>query len=168
MTWTIQEIEQYLNELAASIDLKFNTPVKINNRLTKTLGRVIAEPAAFDSYKPEKIEFSKQFLETATDESVRQTIEHEFCHWAVLIETGEVHHHDHVFKAMCRRIGCKANRPVTQVEYTVEKKQLYKYIVKCKGCGNETYYSRAGKVVKHPDWYGCGKCGGQLGVVQNW
>ena len=31
--WTIQEIEQYLKELAASIGLIYNTPVKINGRL---------------------------------------------------------------------------------------------------------------------------------------
>lgn len=72
--WTIQEIKNYLQELAESIDLVYNTPVKINGRLTKTLGRVIAEPAAFDSYKPQVIEFSKQFLETSTDESVRQVV----------------------------------------------------------------------------------------------
>lgn len=72
MTWTLQEIKQYMNELAASIDLVFDTPIKINGRLTYTLGRVIAEPAAFDSYKPEVIEFSRRFLETSTDESVRQ------------------------------------------------------------------------------------------------
>lgn len=70
--WTIQEIKSYMQELADSIDLVYNTPVKINGRLTKTLGRVIAESTAFDSYKPEVIEFSKRFLETSTDESVRQ------------------------------------------------------------------------------------------------
>lgn len=168
MTWTVQEIKQYLNELAASIDLVYNTPVKINGRLTKTLGRVIAEPAAFDSYKPEVIEFSRQLLETSTDESVRQVIMHEFAHWAVLVETGEVHGHDAVFKAMCRKIGCKADRPQTKVERTVGDDKLFKYIVKCKDCDNEMHYNRAGKVVKHPDWYGCGKCGGQLEVIRNW
>ena len=168
MTWTVQEIKQYLDELAASIDLVYNTPIKINGRLTKTLGRVIAEPAAFDSYKPEVIEFSKQFLETSTDESVRQTIMHEFCHWAVLIETGEVHGHDAVFKAMCRKIGCEANRPQIKVERTVSDDKLFKYTVRCDECGNEIHYNRAGKVVKNPEWYGCGKCGGDLEVIQNW
>ena len=129
MTWTVQEIKQYLNELAASIDLVYDTPVKINGRLTKTLGRVIAEPAAFDSYKPEVIEFSKQFLETSTDESVRRVIQHEFCHWAVLVETGEVHGHDAIFKAMCHRMGCEADRPQTKVERTVSDDKLFKYIV---------------------------------------
>lgn len=168
MTWTVQEIKQYLDELAASIGLIYNTPVKINGRLTKTLGRVIAEPAAFDSYKPEVIEFSKQFLETSTDESVRQIIMHEFCHWAVLVETGEVHGHDAVFKAMCRKIGCEANRPQIKVKRTVSNDKLFKYIVKCKDCNNEIHYNRAGKVVKNPEWYWCSKCGGDLEVIQNW
>lgn len=168
MTWTIQEIEEYLSELAASIDLEFNTPIKINGRLTKTLGRVIAEPAMFDSYKPEKIEFSRQFLETSTDESVRQTIMHEFAHWAVLVETGQPHGHDAIFKAMCRKIGCQADRPQTHVERIVSDDKIFKYIVKCDECGNEVHYNRAGKVVKQPWAYSCGKCGGELEVIQNW
>lgn len=166
--WTIQKIEDYLKELGISVGLKYNTPVRINGRLTKTLGRVIAEPTVFDAYKPEIIEFSKQFLETSTDESVRQVIMHEFAHWAVLIETGEIHHHDAVFKAMCRKIGCVADRPMNAVERTVSNDKLFKYIVKCKDCDNEVHYNRAGKVIKHPDWYGCGKCGGELEVIQNW
>ena len=166
--WTVQEIREILNELATSINLVYDTPIKINGRLTKTLGRVIAEPAAFDSYKPEVIEFSKQFLETSTDESVRQVIMHEFCHWAVLVETGKIHHHDAVFKAMCRRIGCDFNRPQTKVERIVSDDKLFKYIVKCKDCDNEMHYNKAGKVVKNPEWYGCGKCGGELEVIQNW
>ncbi len=166
--WTIQKIKNYLQELAESIDLVYDTPVKINGRLTKTLGRVIAEPVPFDSYKPQVIEFSRQFLETSTDESVRQVVMHEFAHWAVLVETGEVHGHDIVFKAMCRKIGCQADRPQTKVERIVSDDKLFKYIVKCDECGNEIHYNRAGKVVKHPDWYGCGKCGGNLRVVQNW
>lgn len=166
--WTIQKIEDYLKELGISVGLEYNTPVRINGRLTKTLGRVIAEPTVFDAYKPEIIEFSKQFLETSTDESVRQVVMHEFAHWAVLIETGEIHHHDAVFKAMCRKIGCVADRPTSVVERTVSNDKLFKYIVKCKDCDNEMHYNRAGNVVKHPDWYGCGKCGGELEVIQNW
>lgn len=167
MTWTVEEIKSYMQELAASVGLEFYTPVKINGRLTKTLGRVIAIPY-FNHYGPECVEFSKQFLETSTDESIKQVIQHEFCHWAVLVETGKVHHHDATFKAMCRKIGCSADQPVTKVERTVSDDKLFKYIVRCKDCGNELHYNRAGKVVKHPDWYGCGKCSGDLEVVQNW
>lgn len=168
MTWTVQEIEDYLNELAENIHLNFDTPVKINSRLTRTLGRVVAEPWRRGSYKPEKIEFSKQFLETSTDESVRQVIMHEFAHWAVLVETGKVHGHDAIFKAMCRKIGCEADRPQTKVERTVSDDRLFKYTVKCKDCDNKMHYNRAGQTVKHPDWFECGKCGGTLEVIQNW
>ena len=165
--WTIQKIESYLQELATNINLIYKTPVRINGRLTKTLGRVMAEPTMFNKYKPEAIEFSKQFLETSTDESVRQVIMHEFCHWAVLTETGEIHHHDSVFKAMCHKVGCDFNRPQSKIERTVNDDQLYKYVVKCKDCDNIMYYNRAGKVVKHPDFYSCGRCGGELKVIQN-
>lgn len=168
MAWTVQEIKNYMRELAESINLVYDTPVKINGRLTTTLGRVIAEPAAFDSYKPEVVEFSRQFLETSTDDSIREVIKHEFCHWAVLVETGEVHHHDAAFKAMCRKVGCNFNRPQGKVKRTVSNDKLFKYIVKCEDCDNEIHYNRAGKVVKYTNQYGCGKCGGKLYVQQNW
>lgn len=167
--WTIQEIEDYLSELAESVDLVYDTPITVNGRLTKTLGRVVAELTMSGTYKPQVIEFSRQFLETATDESVRQTIMHEFAHWAVLTETGEMHHHDALFKDMCRKISCDANRPQTKVERIVDDSKVYKYTVKCGECGNAVHYSRAGNVVKHPHWYTCGQCGSDsLEVVQNW
>lgn len=167
MTWTIQEIEQYMNELATSVDLVFDTPIKINGRLTRTLGRVIAVPAAFGSYEPEKIEFSRQFLETSTDESAQQIIMHEFAHWAVLVETGQPHGHDAIFKAMCGKIGCQADRPQMHVERIVSDDKIFKYTVKCKDCNNEMHYNRAGKVVKQSWAYKCGNCGGELEVIKN-
>jgi predicted SprT family Zn-dependent metalloprotease len=35
-------------------------------------------------------------------------------------------------------------------------------------CDNEMHYNRAGKVVKQPWVYSCGKCDGSLVVIQNW
>ena len=169
MTWSIQEIEEYMRELANDIGLVYDTPIKINRRLTRTLGRVISEPAMFDSYKPLVVEFSKQFLETSTDESVRQTVMHEFAHWAVLVETGQPHGHDAEFKAMCRKIGCDFNKAHTHVERTVSNDKIFKYTVRCNECGNEVHFNRAGKTVKYVHWYNCGRCGcPDLEVIQNW
>ena len=166
--WTVQEIENVMTELAMQLNLEFNTPIKINSRLTKTLGRVMSEPT-LDGYIPNCIEFSKRFLETSTDESVRQTIMHEFAHWAALVQTGHPHGHDALFKAICRSIGCTADKAHARIERTVDVDSLYKYVVKCSECGNTMHYSRAGNVVKYPHWYTCGRCGGDsLEVIQNW
>ena len=167
MTWTTQEIEEYCNTLAAQIGLDFDCPVIINKRLTKTLGRVMNEPTPF-GYYPSSLEISYRVAAHAKDEDVRAVIQHELAHWAVTIETQEPHGHDDVFKAMCKRLGCPHDTPQISIGYDVDEDTLYKYVVYCQDCDNKLYYSRASGVVKHPDWYGCGKCGGDLHVQQNW
>lgn len=166
MSYNLDKVKQEIYNILENQGVDIRPPVKINNRLTKTLARVCYQPGPYLDI--DKVEISQQFLDTSTDESIRQVLLHECCHILVAIETGVVHHHDATFKAMCRRIGCKADRPQTKVERTVSDDKLFKYIVKCKDCDNEMHYNRAGKVVKHPDWYGCGKCGGELEVIQNW
>lgn len=167
MNWTVQEIEKYCKYLGRTAGLDFDCPVKINGRLTKTLGRVVAEPYPF-GYKPCSLEISRKVIDHATDEDIKAVIAHEFCHWAVLIETQECHHHDAIFKAMCRRIGCENDGTTITVNYDVDEDTLYKYNVRCIECGSTIVFSRAGEVVKKPDEYECGKCGGALEVIQNW
>lgn len=167
MSWTAQEIENYCKNWAAKNGFEFDCPVKINGRLTKTLGRLISKPTPF-GYEPDRLEISKRVVEYAADDDLIAVINHELCHWAVLIETNEVHGHDSEFKAMCRRVGCPHDTPNINIKFDINDDQLYKYIVKCTECDNKLFYSRAGDVVKHPDFYACGKCGSKLEVIQNW
>lgn len=167
MSWTVQKIEEYCKELGRKVGLEFDCPVKINGRLTKTLGRVISEPYPF-GLKPVSLEISKKLINYATDEDIRTVIKHEFCHWAVCVETQESHDHDKVFKAMCRKVGCAGNTPCVKINYIADEDKIHKYVVKCKDCDNTLYFSRAGKVVKHLEEYMCGKCGGTLTMTQNW
>lgn len=167
MSWTVQKIEEYCKELGRKIGLEFDCPVKINGRLTKTLGRVVSESYPF-GLKPVSLEISKKLVNYATDEDIRTVIEHEFCHWAVCVETQESHDHDKVFKAMCRRVGCTGDTPNINIKYLVNEDSLYKYVVKCKECGSTLYFSRAGAVVKNLEEYECGKCGGEFKLIKNW
>lgn len=166
MSYNLDKIKQEIYSILENQGVDIRPPVKINNRLTKTLARVCYQPGPYLNI--DKVEISQQFLDTGTDESIRQVLLHECCHILVVIKTGEIHHHDAVFKAMCHKVGCEFNQPQNKIERTVSDDQLYKYIVKCKDCNNQIYYNRAGNIVKHPDWYGCGECGGELYVQQNW
>ena len=160
----------HITEIFAKSGYDFSTcgiDVKINKRLTKTLGRCIGVWHG-DLYIPQKIEFSAELLTTSTDKSIIDVIYHECAHALVGLETGEKHGHDAVFKAMCRRIGTDNDGISTKVERTVEDTEIYKYFVYCNQCGQiVSKYRRAGNVVKHPECYHC-KCGGSLRVVQNY
>ena len=144
-----------------------NIEVSINKRLTKTLGRCIYHQSGSYIY-PVKLEFSAQFLETATEKCIIDVIYHEVAHALVTLETGEKHGHDAVFKAMCRKIGTNNDGVSTKVERTVSMKQIYKYFVICNQCKQTVgEYHKAGKVVQHPECYTC-RCGGSLRVVQDY
>jgi len=86
----------------------------------------------------------------ADDALFRDTIRHEYAHMAVyLLHPGERHGHDAVWKAMCRVVGCE---PKSTTQATEGQKQAYRslarYKIRCRACGGETYYQRAGKIVK--------------------
>ena len=142
--------------------------IKINGRLTRTLGRCMYKNI-YEIATPYKIEFSKQFLETSTDDCIESVIAHEACHALVAIETGVAHHHDEYFKEMCRRVGCTNDGRTTQVESTVDDRALYKYFVVCKECGKVVgMFHRAGKIVKNSEHYKSKCCKGSLLVEKNW
>ena len=117
MSYNLDKVKQEIYSILENQGADIRPPVKINNRLTKTLARVCYQPGPYLNI--DKVEISQQFLDTGTDESIRQVLLHECCHILVAIETGEAHGHDAIFKAMCRRIGCQADRPQIKVERTV-------------------------------------------------
>lgn len=170
--WTESKLKNHICEtfIKAGYDFDdYNIEVAINGRLTRTLGRCMFKRVN-GVVTPYRIEFSRQFLESSTDNCVESVIEHEACHALVTIETKEDHGHDYEFKAMCARVGCTNDGKSTKVERTVDETELYKYFVKCRKCGKVIgKYHRAGKVIQYPDHYGCPYCKkfGVLEVVQN-
>lgn len=143
-------------------------PVSINGRLTRTLGRVFEE-GRNGSMKPIKVEFSRQLIETATDESIRGVILHEAAHAIVSYTTREDHGHDWMFKEMCRKLGTDNDAPSTKVHRTVEVQD--KYDVFCPNCGKIGGFSRKCKTIDRLNAGGCScnTCGAtNLYTVQNW
>lgn len=163
--WTVQKIEGYVDRILNKQGLTREFPVLINGRLTRTLGRVTTRAAV-----PVKMEFSRQFLETSSDNSIIEVILHESAHAIVALETKQNHGHDQVFKDVCARIGCSADEPQTEVERIVDVKS--KYEVWCDDCNALiSEFSRACKTTNavKAGHCNCGRCrGANLRLVQNW
>lgn len=139
-------------------------PVLENGRLTATLGRVCWD----EEGELEKIEFSKKFLASATEENIMDVILHELAHAFVFLETGEVHGHDAVFRAMCHRLGTNNDSTQTEVEYKPGVSKAYKYSIICPACGKEVdTRSRACKLTKNPECFRTNCCNATPIVVQN-
>ena len=167
MPYTETELKTMCETIAKDNGAELICPVKINGRLTRTLGRVVYE-GSVDNVTPKVIEFSKRFVETATPESIQEVVKHEMCHYLVSLVTKKRHGHDVLFKMMCNRVGASLNESCAkEIKYMVPIAKTYKYTITCSSCGAENYYSKAGKVVKNADHYQCA-CGGKLIVTQNW
>lgn len=166
--YTTQQITEKYKELAFSLGEVFDTPVIINGRLTRTLGRVISDVRNGKIF-PRCIEISRQLLETATKESIDEVLIHEFCHWYLAATTHVDHGHDATFKALCQKLGGGDGKTATHVDRLVDNSKLFKYQCFCAGCGKEVaQYSRASFAVKNPSLCATNCCGAILKVVQNW
>ena len=167
--FTLEMIKNELNKLSNSVGDTFDIPVSVNARLTRTLGRVMQYKQGKRCWS-DRMEFSKQFLETSTDESIISVIQHEWAHYYVTKITGENHGHDAEFKRVCAMIGCTNDKTETKVERTVAEETLSKYVVYCPSCGEPIGgFSRMCSTLKNLDSCTCGKCGsGDLYYVQNW
>lgn len=78
------------------------------------------------------------------------TIRHEYAHALVwLRDPGSSCGHDAVWKAACREVGCKPRATVRDEAPLREMRMADAiYRVVCKTCGQESFYFRAGKIVK--------------------
>ena len=159
---TLEEIMEELYRLSNLLNVNFRLPVRINNRLTRTLGRV-----CFTDGTPYVMEFSGPMLKTCSKDSIIQVIRHEWAHWYCWIETGKIHGHDAFFRNVCRKINCTHERSQNTVEKLVGAKPITKYTVSC-SCGKTWDYARMCNTIKHINYCYCPSCGGKLSLKQNW
>ena len=163
----ITKVREICYTIAREYGFNLYCPVLENGRLKTTLGRVCYdEEGGLD-----KIEFSKTFLISATDENVISVVLHELAHAFVYLETGERHGHDKVFKAMCQRLGTSNDKTKTKVDYKngISKKEIHKYSIFCKSCRKLIgYRNRACNVTKNPEAFSANCCLGDIFVVKNY
>lgn len=167
--WTVEKITELCVEYCKKCNVTFNSPVIINSRLTRTLGRCFYTKHN-EVWNPTKIEISKQLLETSTDESIKAVIAHECAHYVTCAITHKYHGHDSTFKFYCAEIG--TNNDMTHydnLERTKDNKDIYKYTIYCSKCGKFVGgRSRACQVTKHPENYLTKCCNVEITVKQNW
>ncbi|MCI8506262.1 MAG: hypothetical protein HFI67_08765 [Lachnospiraceae bacterium] len=132
----------------------------VNSRAEKRWGqcRQVAE-GVFD------IEISQRLLEDEVDEiATKTTIIHELLHTV----EGCLGHRGK-WKFLAEMVG--KTYPQYQIKRTssCEEKGLSqagetqaRYRITCTGCGVQAYRQRAGRLVKRPEDFRCGKCGGKL------
>lgn len=166
-----RDLTKMCEEICETQGYNFAIPIKINKRLTTTLGRVRYQRVD-NRIVCLNMEFSYDFLSNATPDQIVAVVQHECAHYLVYRETHERHAHDFAFKEMCRRIGCKNDKAIFGEEIADLHKpnpldNTYKYLVYCDTCKKlVAKYHRAGKIVKMPHLYSC-KCGGNLIVKEN-
>lgn len=169
MAYDLARVKFEFNEICSKAGTPCNVPIRLNGRLTRTLGRVHQEKNNVDGiWYSTAVEFSKQLLETSSDQSIRDVVLHEAAHFIITARTGETHGHDAAFKAVCAEIGTKNDGVSTKVERTVKVHSKYEVI--CPTC-NDTIaeYSRMCKTLQYIDMCHCKGCGkGGLKVIQNW
>jgi len=170
--WTVEKITDICKELSKQMGDEFNIPCHINTRLKTTLGYMKFRTGG-TYYRPKDvpicIDISKQMIDTCDDETIEETIKHEWVHYYVCKTTGQNHNHDAVFKKYCRIVGCTHNTATTKVNRVVAKPTT-KYEVKCLDCNKViAHYSRTCKTLQNIQLCSCKNCGGHnLKVIQNW
>ena len=104
--WSVEDIIKECERLSSLVGDTFDLQVAINGRLTRTLGRVCTLVNTRTGYVTlQRMEFARQLLETASDESIKGIIGHEWCHYIIAKTTHERHGHDALFKSWCARVG---------------------------------------------------------------
>lgn len=164
---TIEQVATFMQEVARNkMNMEIDVPILVNSRLTRTLGRVTHQRVNY-AYKPIKIEFSKQLLETGTDESIYQVALHELAHYIATRRSGENEGHNAYFKSICAEIGCYEDKTQTKVERTVEV--AAKYDIFCSCCGKKIgERSRACAITKDQTGYTSKCCNSKIHVIQNY
>lgn len=169
MTWTVEKIEKLCVEYCGRCNVTFNSPVVVNGRLTKTLGRCFYLRTG-SVWNPTKIEISRQLLETATDKCVEAVIAHECAHYVTVALTHKSHGHDATFKHYCAMIGTDNDTAIyNDLERTKPNEEIYKYTMYCSKCGKFVGgRSRACKITKEPENFYTKCCDAKIKVYQNW
>lgn len=96
--------------------VNYKIPIKINNKLKKTLGRYIFERKINGEIKPIKIELSKELINNATEEIILHILKHELCHFVLSLKTNNFLDGDLEFENELKRIKAPSSRMV-KIQY---------------------------------------------------
>ena len=166
-TYTIEDLKIMVYDICNKAGVNFTGPVELNSRLLTTLGRVMNV-----DNKPIRVEFSKNFIENATDETVISVCKHECAHIIALVRSGKPQHHNSYFKSICAELGTTNDGTTTNVERSVAGKAYHRYTIICPNCGEIGSRQKMCASLRDIKNCWCVKCGestvGKLTYIQNW
>ena len=148
-----KEICEIATKACELCGVELNVPIKMNGRLSRTLGRVKYRQYSFGT-RVEIIEFSSKYFNdpSRNDEVKHQVVLHEIAHYLAYMSDKQRHQHDEVFRYWCAKIGCTATGEYAadSSDNLVENIQVqYKYDCRCSACGNHIkYYKRYSNAVE--------------------
>lgn len=150
------------------IDYDVNTPISVNNRLTRAYGRTKWRVAEYDwkgnpIYKF-KIEINPaMLLDSVPQKELEDTVLHELLHTVEGCQN-----HGAKWKSLAMKVNKAYGYKISRTSYVPEcaarreKRNPVKYICACEKCGVEWKYKRWGKVCENPKRYTHTGCGGHL------
>lgn len=111
------------------------------------------------------VEISAMLLDERTaEQTLIETVLHEQLHtcYGCMKHTGR-------WKMLAERVnaayGLNVKRAADDESIPEDLLPKPKYIIKCRGCGAELHRQRLSPLVKRPNRYRCGKCGGRLYLI---
>lgn len=153
----LQQVIEKVKELGIEPSNNINPTVRIIDKKVKYLGRCSRR-------NNEYIITINSALFEATDykKAVIGTLFHEVLHtcYKCMNHGVEWKHYANMIK-MSYNYDISRVTSVESIGLEYEKLVNINHIVKCEKCGREIKYTRAGKVVKHPELYKC-QCGGEI------
>lgn len=166
--YSLFRLQNEVNETMRKVGINTYIPVSLNGRLYRVLGRAhhsrySVSRKACDCY----IEFSKNLLANATDETVRDVLLHECAHIICAMRDTVEHGHDDYFASVCAEIGTTNSSTHTAVK-TEQGKSFKRYEVLCAKHGVVASYHKTCKTIMEIGSYKCGICKGDLTVKRNW
>lgn len=169
---TLTDLRNECVRLSAENGDVFDVPVKLNGRLTTTLGQCVTMwSAKHNCYRPVAIEISTRALAEVSDEDMLDVIRHEWSHYYLgKTRPDENHGHDHVFKELCQKIGCGGDAGM-DVKYKDGKSEHrhHKYTLICPVCGEIGGYDRMCRTLRMVNCVEHTICGTKgLRYEQNW
>lgn len=151
----LQEMIQRLRGLKIPVSERIQPEVTINRRAKKRLGCCFCGKDGVY-----RIEVSASLL--SDPEKLRMTLAHELLHTCY-----GCMNHGKRWKSYALRVkdslGISVSRlmPLKEEEQSPEE-VLLRYVVECQSCKKRYPRQRLSNLIKHPERYRCGKCGGKL------
>lgn len=104
----VQNLNSIANEfLEKEFSLQLEVPIKVNNRLSRALGRLKSyrmRNYPYTSY-PHSIELSGKLLDYAPEDEIIDVLKHELVHYALCVLQKPYNDGDHYFESTLQRLG---------------------------------------------------------------